>query len=57
MFEDTIVLTNGEHTGNYFEGTALPCEECPKGEFCRKWNKQKFRLLTEEIQFTISNKD
>jgi len=54
---DRIVLTTGTHIKDDFVGTCLPCEFYPNGSYSEKWGKKFFRLLTEEIQFTISNQD
>lgn len=51
----TIVLTTGEHDGEYFTGTALPCREYPVGEHDNDWYKPQFQPITFDIPFTISN--
>jgi hypothetical protein len=57
--KDLIVLTTGTDCGfdSDFEGTAMPCNSYPKGDFNNEWTKSYFHLLTEEINFTISNQD
>lgn len=52
-----IVLTTGEHDGDEFTGTALPCESYTNGEFSENWYKPKFKLLTDDIPFIISNQE
>lgn len=54
---DVVILTTGTHGNKDFEGTALPCALYPNGHFAFNFTKSAFRLLTEEIQFTISNQD
>ena len=54
---DRIVLTTGEHCGNDFTGICMPCSRFPNGNYDKNWDKRSFHLLTEDIQFTISNKD
>jgi hypothetical protein len=54
---DVVILTTGEHGRKDFKGTALPCNLYPNGHFSLNFTKSAFRLLTEEIQFTISNQD
>lgn len=55
---NTIVLTTGfSEKENNFTGTALPCRAYTKGFYSQNWGKQHFELLTEDIPFTISNKE
>ena len=54
---DLIVLTTGEDYDCSFGGTLLPCLITPNGFYSKTWQKSSFHLLTEDIQFTISNKD
>jgi hypothetical protein len=54
---NTIVLTTGFSTAEYFTGTAIPCEDYPYGSYADDWFKKSFQPLVGEIQFTISNED
>ena len=51
----TVVLTTGGHSGDYFTGTALPCDSYPKGDYDTKWLKKEFYRPIFDIPFTISN--
>jgi hypothetical protein len=53
---DVLVLTTGEQNNTEFYGTAMPCNGFPFGKYCY-WQKDAFRPLVGEIQFTISNED
>lgn len=52
-----IVLTAGGHDGDTFEGTCLPCEKITMGGFDTCWSKERFKVLTDDITFIISNKE
>jgi predicted Abi (CAAX) family protease len=54
---EVVILTTGANGNINFEGTALPCALYPNGHFTFNFTKSAFHLLTEEIQFTISNQD
>ena len=50
-----VILTSGNHEGDFFEGTAMPCHGFPSGEWSQKWTKCFYQPLTFDIPFTISN--
>lgn len=51
-----IVFTNGKHFNNSFEGTVLPDEIDPRGEFYTDWAKSYFKPIPKEgLTIHISN--
>ena len=46
--DDVVVLSNGKHKDELFEGLALPCEWHKDGEFSRCWRKSQFKLIPAE---------
>jgi len=52
---EIVILTTGGVHGDSFSGMAMPCKMYPKGVFSENWTKEKYRLLTDEIPFIISN--
>lgn len=43
-----IVLTNGKHKDETFEGLALPNRMWEDGEFSRQWKKSEFKQIPAE---------
>lgn len=43
-----ICFTNGQHDGSDFEGTALPCDDNPNGDFSRMWDKRQFKPIPKD---------
>ena len=50
-----IVLTNGEHHGEDFAGTALPSDHSKHGLISDEWQKSAFTPLVGTIMFPVSN--
>lgn len=50
-----IVISTGKHNEDSFEGMALPCQRYPKGSFNKCWMKDSFEILTDDVNYVISN--
>jgi hypothetical protein len=53
-----VVLISGiDKSTGMFDGTVLPCDKYPNGDYRTDWIKSSFKLLTYDIPFTISNSE